>query len=103
MKNKEERKRPISLNCNYHVFNGYATSDFQITSKLFMLLRTQCKTFCTHIHVDVRIMQHRHSFDVEDSQGILKDDVTMIAPIDNLKVKSNLECFIIGSSISGLV
>ena len=58
-----------------------------------MLLRTQCKTFCTHIHVDVRIMQHRHSFDVEDSQGILKDDVTMIAPIDNLKAKKQFRMF----------
>ena len=38
-------------------------------------------------------MLHRHSFDVEDSQDILKDDVTMIASIDNLKVKSNYEFF----------
>ena len=40
-------------------------------------------------------MLHRHSFDVEDSQDILKDDVTMIASIDNLKVKSNYEFFLL--------
>ena len=36
---------------------------------------------------------YTNSFDLEDSQNILKDDVTMIASDDNLQVKKKFKMF----------
>ena len=65
-----------------------------------MLLRTQCKNVL-HPHTcrPTNTVTYTNSFDLEDSQNILKDDVTMIASNDNLQVKRNLKCFIIGCSM----